>query len=359
MGFSEKEGTAPHHELNAIHEKVLSRSYKTLEEWRNDIRELRNSCLYSCTCLIAQEIIRFCEKEYKKFVTTFTSSDWKETYASTLKRLQERMNQIPPEFRLLGEVHTVLHECQAYFPEDSWPFPVCQQPPLRSDPEPESSAGFSPLEPTWTFIEDKSEMPIEDEDFIEFRDHFKALDAQLERERERERERAYERRVAQCAQTPEPPANKPTAKETSLANSESPPSVPARPRIRLSMGDRVPCPSLVTLEPPTVPEIPPKVHIDKSRARGAVENDADETQSTGNVVSEKEIRNFMKALHDPIAQSMKNDLCFIIESMEPQYQNHDTKLSVDVTGQGGDTLRALIDFTLSKFKERRKPYPCE
>jgi hypothetical protein len=66
LDFCEASGSARHGELMQIYEKVVTRSYKFLEDWRHDIRNLRSLWDFTQTVVVANEIRRICKTKYSR-----------------------------------------------------------------------------------------------------------------------------------------------------------------------------------------------------------------------------------------------------------------------------------------------------
>jgi hypothetical protein len=329
LDFAESRETQPHHELHVIYEKVITQTYNTLEEWRDDIRALPRVCDYSQTTHVAREICKICEIEYRQLIAGMSVSDWRTNCAVSLSRLQRTLDDIPAEYCFLGEIDALLAESQRAV-ETRRLGPV-----QRRVIERRRGGEFGTLEPIWMMPELEDNGMDDDDD--EFRLHFLKLGALIERERELMKKMAESRAVV-------------VDEESSPAGEGGSPGA-GRGRSRVSAGQRksrTP-PSPRTPQTPPEKETLPRGRRERTRSREENERIAP--------VSDEEVCDFMRAVVQLTAPEDKTQLCFLIARMERAILIDEPILSVDLAQVRTETLRELIEFTRTRFRHLGRSYP--
>jgi hypothetical protein len=157
LDFCETSGSTRHDELARIYEKVVTRSYQFLEDWRHDIRDLRHVCDFAQTVVVANEICRICEKEYSRLLCYVSLSEWSHTSQTWMEQLNAEFGELSPADQSMGGLEVLLQRCRDGLP-------------VRSA-EARASADrlHPPLEPYWTLPSDSEpaeNIPDDNEEFL-------------------------------------------------------------------------------------------------------------------------------------------------------------------------------------------------
>jgi hypothetical protein len=332
-------------QLSQICESVLIGHSETLEEWRRDIHQLRQSTTSLLAANAASELQRLFDREYRK-LTIYSSPDWGKRVTEAHQKLSRVLRDAPPHIALLGSVGLLLEELGRR---------AVSAPPERVEGHRISMAPDAPLDPEWhgadascgddAFLSDEEECFVHYRTFVDFSIECEPVSVPGPDE--------------VIAVTPDPshfespPVRGKTPRQVARTGSKCPSAKPSA-RIQLSVPAR-------SAKPPTSPALPADSESDqeeanKKRRRGRPPREKGRTQEDG-APTDREIRGFMVASQMLTGKEELMDICTIILQNEPGINPDDPIVDGNLEVFKLETVRALVNYAKKTLRRQGKQYP--